>query len=283
VEVIVGKMAGFCPGVKNAVDKTREKLEAENRQIFCLGELVHNKQVVEELEEMNMITVENISEVPNGEKVIFRAHGVTKEVYEECKKRNIEYTDLTCIKVLEIHKNIEKVNENKLIVLVGDKNHPETIGSKSFGGNRIIVMQTLEDIVEIERIFKKSNFENIEVFCQTTFSVEKFNEFLEELKKVDENLIINNTICHATRIRQEETEKLSKDVEYMIIVGGKNSSNTKKLADISRKNCNKVEHIETVDELKLENFKEINKVGIMAGASTPQKSIEDVRKVLENI
>lgn len=283
MEVIVGKMAGFCPGVKNAVDKTREKLEAENKTIFCLGELVHNKQVVEELEKLQMKTIEEISEVPNGEKVIFRAHGVTKEVYEECEKRNIEYTDLTCVKVLDIHKNIEKVSDENFIVLVGDKNHPETIGSKSFGENRIIVMQTLEDITEIEKVFKKSNFKNIEVFCQTTFSVAKFNEFVEALKEITNNIIINNTICHATRIRQEETDMLSKDVECMIIVGGKNSSNTKKLADISRNNCEKVEHIETVDELNLEEYKAFSKIGIMAGASTPQKSIEDVRKVLENM
>ena len=281
MEVIVGKMAGFCPGVRNAVDRTKEKLEEENSQVFCLGELVHNKQVVEELENLNMKTVEDIAEVPNGKKVIFRAHGITKEIYEECKNRNIEYTDLTCVKVLAIHENIAKVNPKNLIVLIGDKNHPETIGSKSFGEDRIIVMQTLEDIPEIKESFK--NFENIEVFCQTTFSVEKFNEFIDELKKVDNNLIVNNTICHATRIRQEETENLSKEVEYMVIVGGKNSSNTKKLADISRKNCSKIIHIETVDELDISDFKEISKVGIMAGASTPQKSIEDVVKILENI
>lgn len=281
MEVIVGKMAGFCPGVRNAVDKTKEKLEAENSQVFCLGELVHNKQVVEELENLDMKTVEDIAEVPDGEKVIFRAHGITKEIYEECKNRNIEYTDLTCIKVLDIHKKIENVDPKNLIVLIGDKNHPETIGSKSFGEDRIIVMQTLEDIPEIEENFK--NFKNIEVFCQTTFSVEKFNEFIDELKKVDTNLIVNNTICHATRIRQEETETLSKEVDYMIIVGGKNSSNTKKLADISRKNCNKVIHVETADELNINDFKELSKVGIMAGASTPQKSIEDVVKILENM
>ena len=278
MEIIVGKTAGFCYGVKNAVDKTVQILEENTgNKVYCLGELVHNKQVVEKLEKMGLVVVENVEDLPKSEdknnKVIIRAHGVSKAVYEKIEELNYQYVDLTCPNVLSIHKIVQNfIKDGYYVLLIGQKNHPEVLGTYGWCADKCSIIETEEDIEETS---KNINADKILVVAQTTFSLEKFNKFVEIIKeKFNKEIEIRNTICNATKLRQEETEKLSKEVETMIIIGGKNSSNTKKLYDIASKITNTI-LVETVAEVNMEDLKSFKKIGIMAGASTPQESIDE--------
>lgn len=283
MQIIVGKTAGFCFGVKNAVTKATEELNKSN-SIYCLGELVHNTQVTEELIEKGMKFVENIDEAKD--KVIIRSHGVTKDTYEKAKNKNIKLVDLTCPKVLKIHNIVEEYSKkNYYIILIGDKNHPEVMGNASFCGNDCTIIEGLEEVERALINFKKSNKENVVVISQTTYSMEKFNIIVEEIKEKvpEENLEIKNTICNATKERQEETKKIASKVDLMIIIGGKHSSNSNKLYELSKKYCKNVLFVETYEELMIDEIKKMEKIGIMAGASTPQKSIEKVIEKLEKM
>jgi len=288
MEVIVGKTAGFCYGVKNAVDNATEEIK-KNNNVCCLGEIVHNSKVVKELQDMGMKFIENLEENTDGCKTIIRAHGVPQEIYIQAEEKGIELVDLTCPKVLKIHKIVsEYASRDYFIFVIGNKVHPETQGTISFCGKTSYIIEHEDDIEDAINEFKTSKMKNLLVVVQTTFSMEKFNNFIQKIntyfdeKEQNINVEVINTICNATKIRQEETEEMSKNIDYMVIIGGKNSSNTKKLYDISCKNCNKVVCIEDVSEINLEDFDLVNTVGIMAGASTPQKSVDEVVELLKN-
>ncbi len=277
MEIIVGKLAGFCGGVINSVTKS-DRLLDDKKKTYCLGELVHNKQVVDKLESKGLIFIESLDEVEEGSRVIIRAHGVAKEVYEVAKKKKLEIFDLTCPNVLRIHeKAIKLVDEGYFTVLIAQKDHPEAIGTISFCGKDSIILENKEDISEVVNKFKKSSKKELAIISQTTFSMAKFDQLVELLiVELDEYVIkVDNTICSATELRQKETGKLAEEVDAMIIIGGKNSSNTKKLYELAKDKCNNTYIIETVSELddSMSNFK---KVGVMAGASTPKESIEEV-------
>lgn len=285
MEIIVGKTAGFCYGVKNAVDNATKELESD-KNVCCLGEIVHNSKVVKELEDDGMKFIEDLSENTSKSKTIIRAHGVPKAIYKKAEKEGIELVDLTCPKVLKIHKIVsEYADKDYFIFLVGNKAHPETLGTASFCGTNSYVIEQEEDIDDAIRSLISSDKKDLLVVVQTTFSMEKFDKYIDYIKsKIDDriNLEVINTICNATRIRQEETLEMSKEVDFMIIIGGKNSSNTKKLSEISCKNCKKVICIEDKSEIDLSELNGVNKVGIMAGASTPQKSVDEVVELLKN-
>lgn len=279
MEIIEGKTSGFCGGVRNAFTKAEQELDKTKEEIYCLGELVHNKQVIEKLEKKGLKTIEDIEEAKD--KAIIRAHGVSKEVYKRAKQKGIELIDLTCPKVLQIHKMVEEYAQKEyFIMLVGVENHPEVIGTMSFCGENSFLIRNEEDIGNAIKSINKSK---ILILAQTTYSLKKFEEILEKIKNVvgDKYQIdIKDTICPATRMRQEETEELSKKVDYMIIVGGKNSSNTKKLYEIAKANCKNSVVVETVQELDLEYIRKLEKIGIMAGASTPKESVEEIKILL---
>lgn len=285
MKYIVGKTAGFCYGVKNAVEKSEKALENE-KPIYCLGEIVHNKNVVKDLENKGIIFIDDLKQNLEKRKTIIRAHGIAKKVYTQADKMGIDLIDLTCPKVLKIHKIVSEYNEKEYyIFLVGSKKHPEIIGTASFCGDDVSIIENIDDInISIDN-FKKSNRKKLAIVVQTTFSLQKFTEITESIKKKFENfenIEVVNTICNATKIRQEETEELSKKVDCMIIVGGKNSSNTKKLYEISKKNCNNTICVEEVNEIDKGVLKQGNIVGIMAGASTPQCSINSVIELVKN-
>lgn len=285
MEVILGKKAGFCPGVKNTVIKAKNNL-AKNKEIYCLGQLVHNPLVTEKLEKRGMKIVENINDVPNGSKLIIRAHGISKEIYDEIEKKDINLIDLTCPKVLQIHKKVQEYTKrNYYIILIAEKNHPETIGTYSFAGKNASVVEKLEDIdIAVEEIVKK-NIRNITIFAQTTFSMDKFDQYTKIIKtKIpkESNLEINKTICDSTKLRQIETCEIANQVELMIILGSKKGSNTNKLYDIAVKECRNAMMVETMKDLYLNYIRRFKKVGVMAGASTPQDMIDDVVEILKN-
>ena len=282
MEIIIGKTSGFCFGVKNAVDKATEELTKSKEPVYCLGELVHNKQVTNSLQEKGLIFIDNIDEA-NG-KTIVRAHGIKKDIYEKAKNLKIELKDLTCPKVLKIHDVVEEYSNNGYyIFLVGIPGHPETIGTHSFCGENSSIIEDVSDLEEKVCIFKKTNLKKALLITQTTFSLIKFEEISERLKILleDDELKVINSICPSTEQRQKETEKLSKEVDLMIIVGGRNSSNTKKLYDISSKNCNNVIFAETKDDIDINFIKQFEKIGVMAGASTPRESIDDIVKLIK--
>ena len=286
MEVIVGKLAGFCGGVQRVVEGAN-KLTDENEKIYCLGEIVHNKEVINSLESKGMVTIESLDEVEDGAKVIFRAHGVTKEVYEKAKSKNLEVYDLTCVNVINVHKKIEKESEDSFIILIGDKNHPEVIGSASFAKNGVYVVETEEDVLDAYMEYEKNMIGQVKIFAQTTFDLKKFEDLVFEINHnfAEAEVNVFNTICMATSSRQAEMIKMSKELDNMIIIGGKNSANTKKLVNISKENCENVYHVQTVDDLKELNidYSKIDKIGIMAGASTPKDSIENIRIYLESL
>lgn len=302
MEIILGKTAGFCYGVKNAVTKAEEFVKNNrNKKIYCLGELVHNGDVREKLEKEGLIFIEKISDIASDTineetSLIIRAHGEPKVTYETLKENNIQILDLTCPNVLAIHDLVEKyVKEGYYIFFIAEKNHPEVIGTYGFCDGKCSIIEDEADIKKAFEELLKQNRNKILVVEQTTFRIEKYEKFVKIITKMVEDLNkekaendkkisleIRKTICNATKLRQEETQKISRYVDYMIIIGGKKSSNTRKLYDISAQNCKNAILIQNALELEnnfseeLEKIKSLDKIGIMAGASTPKESIDEV-------
>lgn len=282
MQILIGKTAGFCYGVKRAVEGALQEIRKENNNICCLGEIVHNRQVIEKLEKLGMKCIQTIEEA-NGI-VLIRAHGIPKEVYEIAKTRKIEIQDFTCPNVLKVHKIAEQYsNEDYFIFLLGAKTHPENIGTLSHCSKDYFIFEKEDEIAKAMEAFKSSHKKKLLLISQTTYSLERFHKIEAILQsKVDKEvtLVVKNTICRTTELRQKETEELSQKVDSMIIIGGKNSSNTKKLYEIAKKNCDHTVLIESAEELKLPDA--VNTVGIMAGASTPKESIDEVIQLLLN-
>ncbi len=277
MEIVIGKTAGFCYGVERAVEgATQEITKAKEKDsIYCLGEIVHNKQVIRKLETLGIKCIEKIEEAKG--KVLIRAHGVPKEVYDLAKEKNIKIQDYTCPNVLKVHKIAEKFSKDGyFIFLLGAKSHPENLGTLSHCGKDYYIFEREEDVPKAIEVFEKTEKKKLLLISQTTFSLERFHKIEENLRneiKKDITFVVKNTICRTTELRQKETEELSKKVDTMIIIGGKNSSNTKKLYETAKKNCSNTILIETAQELEKKEMGE--KIGIMAGASTPKESIED--------
>lgn len=285
MEIIIGETAGFCFGVDNAVNKTKEQLKIK-KNIFCLGELVHNKQVTQELEAEGLNIIDDITKAKIN--VIIRAHGEKKETYIKAEKLGLQIIDLTCPKVTRIHKIAEEyANKDCYIFLIGNKTHPETIATISYCGDNSYIIENEEDVGDALQNLYKSEKQELIILSQTTFSLDKFNKIVELISDNTKNknikIEIKNTICDATKLRQDETKKISKEVEMMIIIGGKHSSNTNKLYEIAKANCNNSILIETRDEIDKEELRKYNKIGIMAGASTPKKSIVSVVEMLNKL
>lgn len=284
MEIMVGKMAGFCGGVSNAVEKAKAELEnTEHKNIYCLGELVHNHEVMKQLSKRGLQMIENIEQGCG--KVIVRAHGITKQIYSEAKQRGVNLVDLTCKKVLKIHEMAESyAKKGYYIFLIGDRQHPEVIGTHSFCGEYATIIAEEKEVAQAVKTFKQCNIPKLVVLAQTTYSIEKFDRITKMIEKKisgKTEYIVHKTICEATRLRQEETSRISKQVEGMIIIGGKNSSNTKKLYEIAKQNCEKVVLVESQKEIVPEQWIECEKIGIMAGASTPKDSIDEVVQIIE--
>jgi len=279
MEIICAKLSGFCFGVNHTIQKALETLKTNQEKIYCLGQIVHNERVIKDLENNGMITVNHIKDVPNNAILIIRAHGEPRETIEEAMKRNIEMIDLTCGKIKTIIHKIEKEKDHSFIMIIGKKNHPETIGTISYAGINSAVIENKEDILPVYQRIQKTNFDTIYIVSQTTFSSLKFDTLVDEIKNMFDkrfHIVIDKTICDVTEKRQQETYELSKIVDKMIIIGGKNSSNTKELAFIVSRNCKQSFFIQNVEDLKDISFDKEDKIGIVAGASTPKNSIDEV-------
>lgn len=271
----VAKTAGFCYGVKRAVDGVYSEIEKEEK-IATLGHLIHNRQVIEDLEAKGVYSFESVSEIPKEYTVVIRAHGVGKDVYEELEGRR--YIDLTCPFVSKIHKIVSEYHEKGYkIIIVGDKNHPEVIGINGWCQNDAVIINDVNYVID-ENLAEK----DICVVAQTTINRKFFGEIVQNIKKTCKSTLTFDTICSATKDRQKEADELSKESDMMIVIGGRESSNTRKLFEISKMNCPNTYHIETFEDLPQE--KTYNKIGITAGASTPGSIIEEVVKAMsENV
>lgn len=273
MEIIIGDKSGLCAGVSFTIKKAEELLD-EYKSIYCLGEIVHNERVVKTLEDKGMITVKSLDEIPNGSRVIFRAHGEAKKVYEEAEAKKLEVFDLTCGKVKVIHSKIEK-NNDSFVIILGDKNHPETISHFGFVDEGIII-SNMDEIDDAIKAYRNSSKKKVYLLAQTTFNEVLFAEMVNKIKEeLGEELTIENTLCAATRERQDAVIELSKNVDLVIVVGGKKSSNTKELFNLASDNCKRAILIQDVNDLEEEKIAE-EKVGIMAGASTPEVVVKEI-------
>ncbi|MBS5793408.1 MAG: bifunctional 4-hydroxy-3-methylbut-2-enyl diphosphate reductase/30S ribosomal protein S1 [Lachnospirales bacterium] len=267
MEIILAKSAGFCFGVKLAVDCVYEKSKED--KIYTYGPIIHNKNVVKDLEKQGVEIIENLEKDING-KVIIRSHGVPPSVYKLLEQKNIEYVDCTCPFVKKIHRIVdENYKQGKSVIIIGNKNHPEIIGINGFCDNTALIANSIE---EFNNLDIENNKEYILV-SQTTFDITVFEKLLQGIK--NNNIKVFNTICSATNDRQKEALELSKQVDYMIVLGDTSSSNTQKLYEICKKNCENTYLCETIKDLQLNNFKKNVKIGITAGASTPPAIIKE--------
>lgn len=281
MEIILGKSAGFCYGVKNAVDKAKDAIK-NNEEIYCLGEIVHNRTVIEDLEKNGLKFTDKIEDIRN--KVIIRAHGESEETYNKLKEKGISILDYTCPKVTKTHEIAENYNKKGyFVILIGIKKHPEAIGTLSYAGKNSYLLQDKNQYEELIDKINKSKLDKILIMAQTTYNSKKFDEMVEDLKGTikGKEIEVQKTICGATEIRQKETIQIAKNVDLMIIIGDKKSSNTNKLYDISKENCKKAIFVQNYNELNMEEIKQTDIIGIMAGASTPKEDIDEVIKKIE--
>ncbi len=279
MQVILAKTAGFCFGVDRALRKAYENIDG--KKTVSLGPIIHNKEVVSDLADAGVSPVDSISDVAKSlaERVILRSHGVPRKVEEELTSCGVELVDVTCPYVKKIHHLASKAFENgHKLIIAGDKNHSEVVGIAGWYDSDIIYLQNIDDIEKVD--FSKD--ETYELVAQTTFNNKIFKEMLSLLQKSEIRVIIRNTICSATYDRQKEASEIAKNVDVMVVIGDKRSSNTRKLYDICSGICERTYHIETVRDIDFADFNAEDVVGITAGASTPKKLIEEVISNVRN-
>ena len=282
MKVKVAKTAGFCFGVKRAVDKVYQLIEEGVSPIYTLGPIIHNEEVVSDLESrgVQVIQAEELDQIRGGT-VVIRSHGVGRDIYQKLKENNLEYVDVTCPFVLKIHRIVEKESlAGRQIFIFGDPKHPEVQGICGWCHGPYRVLKNREDV---ENMIPDPDMEAC-IVSQTTFNYNKFKELVEILceKRYYNNVLnisnILNTICNATEERQKEAKNIAGEVDTMLVIGGRHSSNTQKLFEICKEECGNTYYIQTPVDLDSEMFHRSSCVGIIAGASTPKKIIEEVQE-----
>ena len=287
MEVTVAKSAGFCFGVKRAVDTVYREIESGEKPVYTFGPIIHNEQVVEDLENRGVQVIHSEDELEglSGGTVVIRSHGVAEEVYDLICENGLNLADATCPFVKKIHRIVRREGENgREIVIIGNANHPEVEGIRGWCVSKVTVIGTEEEAEE----FEPNSDTGVCVVSQTTFNYKKFNKLVEILSKKGYDIIAVNTICNATAERQKEAEELAAVSDAMIVIGGKNSSNSRKLFEISKNQCENTYFIQTLEDLNLEQIQFSSSLGITAGASTPKNIIQEVleacqkKEVLKN-
>lgn len=280
MKVTVAKSAGFCFGVKRAVDMVYEEAAREGK-VYTLGPIIHNEQVVQDLAEKGVQVIESPEELEGvqGGIVIIRSHGVPKEVFSKLSRYNVKVVDATCPFVSKIHRIVqEKYQEGGQIVIVGNRLHPEVEGIRGWCHEDAQVIETQE---EAEK-FCPEKGKKICVVSQTTFNYKKFKDIVAIFEKKSYDIFVMNTICNATEERQTEAGTIARQSDAMLVIGGKHSSNTQKLYEICRKECPNTYFIQTLGDLDLEQFQSFRSVGITAGASTPNNIIKEVQSYVRH-
>jgi len=273
MEIKLAKHSGFCFGVKEALKKAEQTIE-ENQgkdiKIYTCGPIIHNRTVTDELQEKGVSIIKSPEEAEEGSIIIVRSHGEPETFYRSAEKRNIRIIDATCPFVKRIQQLVREAKNNGYhIVVVGDKNHPEVIGINGWCDNEAQVVSNLEEA-------KKIKEDNLFIVAQTTITSELFNEIAYYLNSEKKETVVYNTICHATEERQKSCMETAIDSDLMVIIGGNDSSNTRKLYEISKKYCRKTFFVENKETLPLKEVEKCNRIGISAGASTPERIIKEV-------
>ena len=275
MKVTVAKTAGFCFGVKRAMEKVYEQIEKSEKPIYTYGPIIHNEEVVKELREKGVRVAETEEELKklSGCVVIIRSHGVGKHIYDILNSNGAEIVDATCPYVKKIHKIVdEQCREGRRVIIVGYESHPEVQGIKGWGNSDTKVIESLSDFENLG-LEPGSRFS---IVAQTTFNYNKFQDLVEKISEKRYDIFVLNTICNATQERQVEAKRIASQVDVMLVIGGKHSSNTQKLYEICQRECKKTYYIQTLDDLNPECISSACNVGITAGASTPNNIIEEV-------
>lgn len=283
MRVISAKYMGFCPGVKRAWSLVKKTVKGKpnsvyvlQNPVYILGELIHNKQAIEKLGEWGIKTINSLDEIKGKGVVMIRAHGEPPQTFQKLKNLKVKVVDTTCPSVARVQKLANQLEkEGYQVVLCGENDHPEAIATIGYTKKGLIV----DSVDEAKKI---PSGKRIGIVSQTTFSPVIFQEICRLLKKKSAGFKSLGTICNVTQMAQKEAQEMAKKVDLMIVVGGKHSSNTKRLAEVCREIV-KTHHIETADELKNEWFKKAKRVGLTAGASTPDWIIKEVQIKLKNL
>ena len=275
MEVIVAKTAGFCFGVKRAVEQVYEQIEKAKKPVYTYGPIIHNEFVVKDLEEKGvrvLNTEEELAALKDGI-VIIRSHGVGKHIYELLEARHITVVDATCPFVKKIHRIVEQQTaEGRRVIIIGSPEHPEVQGLRGWGSDTTLVVEKPEQIENLP----VGIGEKLCVVSQTTFNYKKFQDLVEKFEKKGYDILVLNTICNATQERQVEARRIASEVDAMIVIGGRHSSNTQKLYEICQKECKNTYFIQSLGDFNPECVNSVRSVGITAGASTPNQIIEEV-------
>lgn len=277
MQVLIAQHAGFCEGVERAYRIALEQTKS-GKPVFMLGNLVHNAQVVEKLKDEGLKTVKTLSEIPEGQKstLIISAHGVPPQVYKEAQDKNLKVVDTTCSWVKRAQKLTKELSDSgHTVFIVGDEGHPEVKGLMGWAGEAGVVVQKPEDVEGFEML---NMVAKISVIAQTTQSEERFKKIVEALKRKFSDVKVHNTICGATSKRQNAAVEAANKVDLMLVIGDKMSANTKRLTELCSEAGTKTYQIQTVSEIDKEWLKGMKRVGITAGASTPDWVIDEVIK-----
>lgn len=275
MEVKIAKSAGFCFGVKRAVEQAYKQLERRDKPIYTYGPIIHNEEVVRDLEEKGVKVIGSEEELRtiHDAVVVIRSHGVGKHIYEIMEENGIEIIDATCPFVKKIHRIAVEQNEaGRRLIIIGNESHPEVEGIKGWGNEHTLVVETPEQVDTLPVL----EGEKLCIVSQTTFNYNKFKDLVEKISETRYDILVLNTICNATQERQVEAKRIASEVDAMIVIGGKSSSNTQKLYDICRRECKNTYYIQTLGDLDPDCVNSVRSVGITAGASTPNYIIEEV-------
>ncbi len=271
-EVTRAENSGFCFGVKQAIEKTEEqvRLNEGGKKIYTCGPLIHNKLVTDDLESKGVYILENLDQATQEDILIVRSHGEGKAFWDQVEERGLTVVDATCPFVSKIHTLVsEASDEGYHVVIVGDKNHPEVKGIKGWSHSDTIIVNSKEEAEAIQE-------DNLFIVCQTTIKKELLDTIVQGFEETGKKYVVKNTICNATASRQKNCMELAAKSDAMVVIGGKNSSNTQKLYEIAKKHCANTFFVEKIEDLPLHQLTKCNKIGVAAGASTPECVIKEV-------
>ena len=282
-ELTIAKSAGFCFGVTRAVNMVYEAIEKENVPIYTYGPIIHNDEVVNDMEKNGVTVINDLDELSSHEKgvMIIRSHGISKAEYDKIKDCGFEVLNATCPFVSKIHRYVEDYSSKGYdIIIVGSPKHPEVCVIKGWADEKCHV--TIINSPEDAEKYTKNSTKKLCIVSQTTFNYNKFQDIVEIIAKKGYDITVLNTICNATEVRQTEARKVAQCSDVMIVIGDRHSSNTQKLFEICKNECKNTYYIQTVKDLDLAEVRSVDNVGITAGASTPNNIIEEVQKNVRN-
>ena len=280
MKVELAKSAGFCFGVEKAVNTVYEEAKKGNDIVYTLGPIIHNEEVVKDMKKRGVeaVAIEDLHSMPKGT-VIIRSHGVSKEIYNYVKESGHRVVDATCPFVKKIHAIVSvQSGKGKTVVIIGNPKHPEVEGIRGWGDQNTYAVENIDEFIKLD--LKKDK--EIIIVAQTTFNHKKFQEIIDKISLLGYDVRCFNTICNATQERQAEAKNIASNVDAMIVIGDKKSSNTGKLVEICQEECKNTVFIQTLEDLDYDALLSVDSVGITAGASTPKHIIEEVQNIVRS-